>query len=1163
MSANRYRLTLRILVATCVSLSFFAVPAAAQSIAGSITGSVRDSSNSAIMGAHVTLVEVATNAERRATSSNQGDFVFTVVGPGSYRLMVQFQGFQTLERDSIQLAASDRLALGNLVLQVGSSEQKITVTAEGANVQTASAEHSAMITNSQVNTLLVRGRNVTSLMRLLPGVVDTAEGASGQASGNSNSEENISKFFYFNVQGNRANANNITLDGISLNEPGGNTQVNVAVGLDSISEVKVLLSGYQAEYGRMSGANIQLIAKSGTRDFHGLASYYKRHEQFNANNYFNNQLGLPKPWYRFNTYNYNVGGPVYVPGKFNRNREKLFFFWSQEFWPLKVTNPLRQVTVPTALERTGDFSQSIDQNGALIAVTDPTTKQPFPGNRIPASRIDPNGQALSKIFPLPNFLDRNISAGRYNYISQISGETPNRVDTWKSDYNISPRDILSFTWSAHFRREEGYATRSSVSWPMNSVRIRSRSLFYAWHYQHIFSPGLVNELTVGANQHHGWDIIDPDQLATIQRKTFGLTAADLFPAANPLGLIPATAFGGVTNAATTAFGGNYPLDNNREIFNLADNLTKVAGSHTVKFGVLMERLWVNDGPTGKNASGLFDFSRDVNNPLDSGYAYGNAILGNFDKYQQGNVLASPAFRNNSVEWFVQDNWRVNRRLTLDYGARLYWLPPYTDANGQRSGFVPANFDPKKQVRLIQPALVNGKKVGVDPVTGGTFASASIGAIVPGSGDTSNGIVTAATNKAYPAALADGPGIKFAPRLGFAFDPFADGKSAVRGGFGIFYNKLPSGSYGGLSTQYPILITPTINFDTISTFANAPGLVYPQDVQGLARNLGTPMSMDLNLSVQRNLGFGTVVDLGYAGTLGRHMLWQRSLSTIPLGANFDPKNADPTNPKVPLSSAFLRPIVGYNNVGLLETASSSNYHSMQASVNRRFARTLQFGVNWTWSKAMDYNDSDTDSISTLVPVRVWNYGLASFDRTHALKFNWLYDLPSLKTSLAPVKFILSDWQWSGVASFVSGAPTTVGFTTTNGIDITGTASQGPRINVTGDPVLAKGDRTFYRNFDTSVFQLPAVGTFGNAARTLLRGPGINNWDVSLFKNFPVKERVKVQFRWEMYNALNHTQFSAFDTTARFDATGKQVNAGLGQFTVARNPRIMQFAVRATF
>jgi hypothetical protein len=248
-------------------------------------------------------------------------------------------------------------------------------------------------------------------------------------------------------------------------------------------------------------------------------------------------------------------------------------------------------------------------------------------------------------------------------------------------------------------------------------------------------------------------------------------------------------------------------------------------------------------------------------------------------------------------------------------------------------------------------------------------------------------------------------------------------------------------------------------------------------------------------------------------------------------------------------AFLRPIVGYNNVGLLETASSSNYHSMQASVNRRFAHSVQFGVNWTWSKAMDYNDGDTDSISALVPVRVWNYGMASFDRTHAFKFNWLYDVPSLKTGMAPLKFIASDWQLYGVASFVSGAPTTVGFTTTNGIDITGTASHGPRINVTGNPVLAKDDRTFYQNFNTSVFQLPAVGTFGNSAKTLLRGPGINNWDLSLSKNFPIKERVKVQFRWETYNAFNHTQFSAFDTTARFDATGRQVNGALSQFTVA--------------
>jgi hypothetical protein len=323
-------------------------------------------------------------------------------------------------------------------------------------------------------------------------------------------------------------------------------------------------------------------------------------------------------------------------------------------------------------------------------------------------------------------------------------------------------------------------------------------------------------------------------------------------------------------------------------------------------------------------------------------------------------------------------------------------------------------------------------------------------------------------------------------------------------------------------------------------------------------------MNTNLSYQRNVGFGTLLDIGYIGTFGRHLMWQRNLNPVPTGANFDPKNADPTNPRVPLPSDFLRPTRGYSDINLLETASSSNYHSLQVSVDRRFARNFQLGANWTWSKALGFNDGDAESISVLTPIRIWNYGLSSFDRTHMVKLNWIWDLPRTSWRSVPARLVLNNWQVSGIASFASGAPTTVNFSTTTAVDTTGTATQSARIVVTGNPVLPKSERTFNRNFRTEVFQLPAVGTFGNAARTLLRGPGINNWDLSMVKNFPIRERMSIQFRWELYNAFNHTQFRSFDTSARFDPrTGAQVNAGLGQFTDARNPRIMQFALRVTF
>jgi len=321
-------------------------------------------------------------------------------------------------------------------------------------------------------------------------------------------------------------------------------------------------------------------------------------------------------------------------------------------------------------------------------------------------------------------------------------------------------------------------------------------------------------------------------------------------------------------------------------------------------------------------------------------------------------------------------------------------------------------------------------------------------------------------------------------------------------------------------------------------------------------------MNYSFGFQQDVGFGTVVDVSYVGSLGRHLLWARDLNTTPLGANFDPANLDQTNGKA-LPVAFLRPFRGYNSVIIREPASSSNYHSLQVTANRRFARNLEFGVTWTWSKAMDYNTDDATAVSTLVPVRIWNYGLSDYDRTHVLRANWIWDVPGVPWRSRVLDPVLQNWQVSGVASFASGAPMLPGWSTTTATDLTG-STHAARLVVTGDPTLPKDQRTFERYFRTDVFQMPQAGTFGNAARSVMRGPGINNWEIALFKNFPVRETMRLQFRWELYNAFNHTQFSGLDAAARFDPiTGQQVSQSFGQVSGVRNPRTMQFALRFHF
>ena len=358
-------MTLRRLTA-CGLLALLSLPA--QTITGSITGTVTDPSSLPVQGATVTLTNQATGAQREAQTDARADFLFSGLPPGQYSLSVRASGFKTVERPGIVLSASERLAIGEIVLAVGEVTEKVTVSEQVAAVQTASAERSGVITAAQVDSIPIKGRNISSLVQLLPGVVLLSDA------------DSLSRTFSFSVQGNNTQFNQISLDGVPISQQDVQTPT---VSQDAIAEVKVLLTNYQAEYGRLSGANVQLVSKSGSREFHGSGAYYKRHEQWNANNFFNNRLGRPNPIYRFNTWNYTVGGPVFIPGKFNRNRDKLFFFWSQEGWPLKTSDPIAQRTVPTELERQGDFSRSFDVNGALIVVTDPATRAPFPGNRIP------------------------------------------------------------------------------------------------------------------------------------------------------------------------------------------------------------------------------------------------------------------------------------------------------------------------------------------------------------------------------------------------------------------------------------------------------------------------------------------------------------------------------------------------------------------------------------------------------------------------------------------------------------------------------------------------------------------------------------------------------------------------------------------------------------
>jgi hypothetical protein len=1130
----------------------------AQSITGSIFGSVLDSGGAAVQAAQVKLTNPTTGAERVTQTDVRGEFAISILPPGTYSLTVEVPGFKTLVRKDITLTPSDRLSLGALTLELGTLTEQVLVSAVATPVQTASAERSTAITAAQVSNLTIYGRTVTSLIALSPGVVDTVGANNRAIGGGAGNATN------FNVAGNRSSNNNFSIDGVTMSAVGGAPNAAYGVSMESVSEVKVMVSNYQAEFGRLSGGNVQIVTKSGSRDFHGVGMYYMRNEALNANNFFNNRLGQRRPRNRYNAITYSIGGPVYIPKLINKDKQKLFFYWSQEYQPAKLTQGLQYSTVPSALERVGDFSQSLDQNNSLIAIKDPTTAAQFPGNQVPLSRIDLNGQALLKVFPQPNFTDRSVSKGAYNYVTQFSGKDPLSLYTLKLDYNVTSRDTF-FATMAENGDDSSIPNGGGLSAPfaLLPALVHNAGQMETGHYTHIFSPTLVNEAIFGYAEMFGPTAtgLTPDVLKGIQTTTYGYTASQLNPANNPLNFVPGMSFGGVTGAASMSYDGRFPYFLTRYTTDFSDSVSATYGPHNLKAGIFIEHMRQHDGGWATNFNGTFDFGRNVNNPLDTNNPYSNAVLGIFNTYTEATSRPLAIRHSDGLDWFVQDNWKVSRRLTLDYGARFTWWTPFTNWDNKMATFVPGLYDPSQKVKLIYPTMSNGTRMGINPNTGQTYPAALIGFIAPGAGNPTNGMVVTTQVAGYPAGLTNNNGPLVAPRIGFAYDPFGDGKTSVRGGFGMFYNRILGGANTGATYSYPIVQSPLIEFNRISSIQSAQGLVSVPSVNAWQKDIKAASVMNISLSIQRDIGFGTVVDVGYLGSLGRHLTWERDINSIPMGTRFLAANADPTNPSVPLPDLFLRPTVGYGGIGYDEAAGSSNYHSLQVTANRRLSRGLSFGAAWTYSKVMDFNDGEFGAVNIVAPFRAWNYGRAAFDRTHVVKLTWVYNLPQWKSVAAPVRVVVNNWQVSGIATFSTGQPIGVGYSLVTSKDLSGTPSISPRILVIGNPNLSRGDRSFTQAFNTGAFAMPAAGTLGTMSKTLIESPGINNFDVSIFKNIPLyRERLRAQLRGEFYNFFNHTQFSSFDSTARFASNGSQVNAQFGQYTAARDPRVMQLAIR---
>ena len=1178
--------TVRTAVVSLALLAALADGAAAQNT-GTITARIVDAGGAVVPGADVVLTDERTGAARTAVSDPGGEVQFVAMPPGAYTVRVSLQGFRTLERVGNVLTASGQLALGDLALALGNLSEVVTVESSGTKVETDNSDYSALLTSRQIEQIQTKGRDVMSLLRLLPGVrYENDIEAMGDSFGS-----NVP-----NVGGQRRAWNQVTVDGLNGNELSGTSRFSSAINLDAIAEVKVLLNTYKAEFGRSGGANIQIVSKSGSTNYNGGLYWYGRRDAWNATPWENNRNGLRKPKYHFDTYGATLGGPVRIPGLFSQQDDKkLFFFYSLEAPQVERPGPVRLYRMPTGLERRGDFSQTRDVNGRLIHIRDPLRAGAchvvnggpgcFPGNVIPADRIEPSTRNLLDQLPLPNNTS-HAAAATWNFQRQETSDNPRWNNVFRLDSRGAANNFFGVLRTFNSNQYGSEITAGPAKWGFfdGAYIFSDSSVNGGW--TRIVGANIVNELQTGLRrQTEGFETADDGQWPNVLRSSVGWTLGQFNPDLNELGVIPLATFG-LSGTGTTSpdFTFDQRLGSTAQdyLYSVRDTVTWTRGAHTFKFGGYFEYMQNNEA-RGGTWMGSIQFNSNNNNPLNTNHAFANALLGVYNQYTETDLQRTTRNRAWMSEFFAQDTWKPAANLTIDYGARFLWYAPYVKVNDQVANFDPARYDPSRAPRLYQPAIVNGTRVALDPVTGQTLHAVYIGAFVPGTGDENNGMVAAGDG--VPRGFRETLAPQIEPRLGMSWDPFRDGLTAIHASAGLFHNaRLGGGSLGNLSGNPPFIHNPVLSFGTLqSTFVPGANLLNrPAQIEALEWDYETPSSYNWSLGIRRDIGWGTVIDAAYTGYTTRHLEMYYNLNGVPDGARFldqNPQNRDPTN-NAALPAEFLRPYRGYQSIRTRGNSGSSDYHSFQLQVNRRYIRGVQFGGAYTYSRARGLADEDPGNLSlALNRPESFFYATLAQNQNHSVVINYTWDLPraSSRWDSAFSRLVLDGWQISGENAFVSGDWAPVILTTSDNFDFTGgeggnggDLGGGLRIvrpDLVGDPM--GGDRDPLTGwFNTGAFARPGGrGDYGDAPRNVVQRPGISNWNLALFKNLPLGGTRRLQLRMEAYNVLNHTQFQDIDRTARFDPAGQQINPNFGTAigigSPTRPPRVIQMSARFSF
>lgn len=1052
--------------------------ATAQTVSGLITGTVIDPAGAEIVGATVQLTNEVTTQARQFTTVNNGSFIFPELVPGTYSLHVTQPGFKAYQQRGIIVSAQERVDLHEIKLAVGELSSTVEVQAEAVHVATDSSDRAVNVNLTQIENTPIRGRDFQGIIKTLPGVQDLGNhdlrGWGTQTP---------------TINGGQQGQVLVTLDGIASQDsgaPGINTYQ--APSVDAIAEVKLLVSNYTAEYGARNGGQLNMTIKNGTAQYHGSAYYYWRHEELNANEWFNNAQNIVKPKYRYQNPGGTFGGPLVIPGvRFNKDHTKLFFFFSYDYLHNVGTTAINRYTMPTALERTGDFSQSFNTNGTPILIRDPNTGLTcsatngagcFTGNKIPASRFSPIGSTMLNLFPLPNTTDPT-GQRQYNSQFQLQNRNPREDKILRVDYNISERDTMFVRLLQDYQDQSGYGAILGAlgdGWGQFPHSYHIPSAAAVATYIHTFRPNLVNELTWGINRSHQGN--SPTD-ATLYNKSLlplkdangnAITLPTIFGSnANYLNLLPAVNFGlpsGFTAQSAPAsipslpqfgFDSRWPFDGTDEIQNVTDNITWIQAGHTMKFGFYFEhdRRDVSVYSTF-NTAGTYYFGSDLGNPVDTGYPFANALLGSLYGYGQDNVKQVNHSRYKQVEWFAQDTWRITRRLTLDYGMRFQILGPVYSQDATLGIFDKAAYDPNKAGQLLYPTLLNGQKASIDPATGATYPYARQGtfdaATYPQGGVPFSGIVQHKTN------LFATPPLQFGPRIGLAWDVFGDGKMAVRGGFGMFYGRAfgvdtigASGVGTGPMAAPPNFQAPIILNTSISSLIGAPTVFTPQNTNGGSLSYKPPVTYDWSFGVQRDLGKGFILDVAYIGNLAHHQWNQTGTQQLTPGGNtiftgVDFNAVAPLTTWTPSGGAnpkYLDPTSanggtgGFYSTNLIRALSGGyrGWGSINAftQIGESYYDALQVQLNRRFGTRLQFGANYTWSKTILYTRYQWtpdqlNKNVTS-NRPQAVNLNWVYAVPegSRFWKNAVTQQILDGWHIAGNGTFYYGQPLTIGCT----------------------------------------------------------------------------------------------------------------------------------------